>query len=98
LYFVRFRMRGGAPLACAIVSPKKRWANKSKIEIATPHETFREIITALWKACEEVSQDNTLPPAERENWKPGRRLGARIDTITRRLTKEVRQIRARKRV
>jgi hypothetical protein len=110
LYLVRFRMGGATPLVCAIVSPKKRWVKelelseqhpfapgkKIKIEILTPHQTFREIVERLCKLPEVVDRDTDLTPAERkawklEAWKFRRRLGATEDAITRRLTSEFRQ-------
>lgn len=89
-YLVRFRMGGAAPLYCVVVRPKGVGLPKGLVKIATPHQAIGEIVRTLWEAYEKTSRDNTLPAAERENWKPAR-LGASIDAITRRLTSEFRK-------
>jgi len=62
---------------------------RPRIEIATPHEAFREIAKTLWDARKQMT---------REGWDP-RYFGGSINTATRRLAGELRKVlRAQKRV
>jgi hypothetical protein len=89
-----------AALSCIIVTPKKHWVKDysswGSLEITTPHEAIREIVKGLWEVHEQISRDSTLSPAQREKWNP-KYLGPSIDSITRRLTQQLREaIRAQK--
>ena len=57
----------------------------------TTHQAFREIVETAWKACEEMSRDKDLSPAQRDQWNPGRRLGSDVKNVMRKLTSEFRQ-------
>ena len=60
-------------------------------QFSTPHQVFRQIVEAAWKACEEISQDKDLSPAQREQWDPRRRLGLDVENVVRKLACEFRQ-------
>jgi hypothetical protein len=103
LYLVRFKIGSAAPTVVGIVRPKARrvkpggpirtWVESQPEngDFPTPQQAIREVVRRLWKKYEEMSQDQTLSTAERENWKPERRLGAGEENITLRLIRELRK-------
>ena len=84
------RVKSGGPIRTWVES-------KCGNDFPTPHQAIREIVKTTWQAHVEMGRDKTLSPAEREAWSTSRlgksvgNVDDTIDTITRRLIRELRK-------
>jgi len=86
----KHRLKPGDPLKTWVELQNEKKYGKN-FQFSTPHQAMREIVETAWKACEEMSRDKDLSPAQREQWDPRRRLGSDIKNVMRKLAGEFRQ-------